>query len=345
LGEIKILSGVKTEVRQGVIDSRFSFKFEEEISDVRERSVDVRVSIILGGYGETVVMRLLSKATVELDLAKLGIRKENLAGLNSQLEKPNGIILNTGPTGSGKTTTLYSIINKLNNPQVKIITVEDPIEYQIAGILQTPVNSKEGYTFATALRSLLRQNPDIMMIGEMRDDETAQVAVQAALTGHLVLSTIHTNNAAGAVARMANMGVSLSDIATSVNAFMAQRLVRVLCECKSQVAPTPEEKAKIEKVLKTISAKSGVAIPPIKSIFKPKGCPKCNGLGYRGRTTVSEIFLLAREIQDLITRGAITSELQDKAVELGMLTMAQDGVLKVLEGETSLEEVERVTDL
>jgi type II secretory ATPase GspE/PulE/Tfp pilus assembly ATPase PilB-like protein len=262
-----------------------------------------------------------------------------------EVKKPNGIILNTGPTGSGKTTTLYSVLSLLNKPEVKIITVEDPIEYQLPGILQTPVNDKEGYTFATALRALLRQNPDIMMIGEIRDDETAGVATQAALTGHLVLSTIHTNNAAGAVARMINMGVAPSDIATAVNAFMAQRLVRRLCDCKEKVTPNEKEKEMIEKVLKTISPKSGVKIPESREIFHPKGCQKCNGLGYKGRMTLSEVFQLSREIQDLVTRGAITAELEEKAIELGMLTMTQDGVLKVLEGETSLEEVERVTDL
>jgi len=345
LGEIKLLSGVKTEVRQGVIDSRFNIKFDEKIKDVAERSIDVRVSIILGGYGETVVLRLLSKANLEYDLKKLGIRQENLDKIMRQIGKPNGVILNTGPTGSGKTTTLYSILQHLNKPEVKIITVEDPIEYQMEGILQTPVNDAGGYTFATALRQLLRQNPDIMMIGEIRDNDTAVAAVQAALTGHLVLSTIHTNNAAGAVARMENMGVTPADIATAVNAFIAQRLVRRLCDCKQISAPTNIEKEKISEVLKTISPKSGVKIPEIKEIYKPKGCDKCNGLGYKGRMTVSEVFEITREIQELITRGAITNELQDKAMELGMLTMTQDGVLRVISGETTLEEVERVTDL
>ena len=345
LGEIKILSNVKTEVRQGVVDSRFAIKFDDDIENVKEKSVDVRVSIILGGYGETVVMRLLSKATQELNIEKLGIRKQNLDKIVHEVGKPNGVFLNTGPTGSGKTTTLYSIINLINKPEIKIITVEDPIEYQIEGILQTPVNDKEGYTFATALRSLLRQNPDIMMIGEIRDDETAQIAVQSALTGHLVLSTIHTNNAAGAVQRMLNMGVSGADIASSVNAFMAQRLVRKLCDCKKESEVTPEEKTKIEEVLKTISPKSGVEIPKIGKIWKPQGCEKCNHIGYKGRTTVSEVFVIDKEIQQLVNQQAITSELTEKAVENGMITMVQDGILKVLEGETSLEEVERVTEL
>lgn len=345
LGEIKLLSGVKTQVREGVIDSRFSIKFDDEIQDVREKSVDVRVSIILGGYGETVVMRLLSKATQELDINKIGIREQNKNKILEMISKPNGVFLNTGPTGSGKTTTLYSILNVLNKPEVKIITVEDPIEYQIEGILQTPTNDKEGYTFSTALRALLRQNPDIMMIGEIRDNETAQIAVQAALTGHLVLSTIHTNNAAGAVQRMLNMGVAPSDVASAVNAFMAQRLVRKLCDCKEKSAPSAEEKNKLEAVLKTISPKTGVEIPTIGEIYKPKGCEKCNGIGYKGRTTVSEVFVIDKDIQELVTRGAITPELNAKAVENGMITMAQDGILKVLEGETTIEEVERVTDL
>ena len=344
LGEIKILSGVKTQVREGVIDSRFSIKFDEEIAEVKERNVDVRVSIILSGYGETVVMRLLSKASQELDINKIGIREQNKAKILHEISKSSGIFLNTGPTGSGKTTTLYSILNILNKPEVKIITVEDPIEYQIEGLLQTPTNDKEGYTFATALRALLRQNPDIMMIGEVRDDETAQIAVQAALTGHMVLSTIHTNSAAGAVQRMLNMGVSPSDLASAINAFMAQRLVRKLCVCKEKTTLTPSEKEKVETVLKTISPKAGVEIPPLGEVFKPKGCELCNHIGYKGRTTISEVFIVDKDIQMLISQGAITPELQAKAIENGMISMAQDGILKVLEGETTIEEVERVTD-
>ncbi|MFZ2188502.1 MAG: GspE/PulE family protein [Candidatus Moraniibacteriota bacterium] len=345
LGQIKLLSGVKTEARQGVIDSRFSISFDEELTELKEKTVDIRVSIILGGFGETVVMRLLSKSSVELNLDKLGIRKQNLEKIKLEVSKPNGVVLNTGPTGSGKTTTLYAILNLIKNPEIKIITVEDPIEYQMEGILQTPVSEKDGYTFSTALRALLRQNPDIMMIGEIRDNETASIAVQAALTGHLVLSTLHTNNAAGAVARMLNMGVAPEDIVSGVNAFIAQRLVRTLCECKTKIAPTEEEKQKMEAVLKTISPKTGVEIPQVLEIFKPNGCDKCNHIGYKGRTTISEIFTFSREIQEAVMRGAVTSELNQKAMEEGMITMPQDGILKVLEGETTLEEVERVTEI
>lgn len=342
LGEIKILSGVKSEVTAGVIDSRFSIKFDDAIKDIKERSVDVRVSIILGGYGETVVLRILSTSAIELDMGKLGFRKENLDKILTEIKKPNGIILNTGPTGSGKTTTLYALLRILNKPEVKIITVGDPIEYQIEGILQTPISEKDGYSFSDALKALLRQNPDILMVGEVRDEETAKIAVQAALTGHLVLSTIHTNNAAGAVQRMLNLEIDPSDIISSTNAFVAQRLVRKLCDCKKETKPTTEEKEKITQVLRTISPKTGIKAPAIGNIYKSVGCQKCNGLGYKGRMVISEVFTIDRDIQGLINHRATTPELDEKAIENGMLTLKQDGILRVLEGETTLEEIERV---
>lgn len=342
LGAIKFLSGFSTEVRGGVMDSRFTISLERPFKNITETKVDVRVSIILGGYGETVVLRLLNKSSVALDLEKLGIRKQNLEKIIRESKKPNGVFLNTGPTGSGKTTTLYSILKVLNNPEVKIISVEDPIEYQLDGILQTSVNDKEGYTFATALRALLRQNPDIMMIGEIRDEETAGIAVQAALTGHSILSTLHTNDAAGSIQRLINMGVRNDDLAASVNALMAQRLVRKLCDCKKQRTLTEEEKNNMQKVLGALSEKSGVTVPPIESVYEPGGCEKCNHIGYKGRTTISEVFVVDRDIEEMITQSASSAQLKDKAVENGMITMEQDGMLKVLEGETSLEEVERV---
>jgi type II secretory ATPase GspE/PulE/Tfp pilus assembly ATPase PilB-like protein len=300
----------------------------------------------LGGYGETVVMRLLNQSAGALDLEKLGIRKQNLDLLLAESKKPNGVILNTGPTGSGKTTTLYSLLAILNKPGVKIITVEDPIEYRLKGILQTQTDDKKGYSFPKALRALLRQNPDIMMIGEIRDDETAQIAVQASLTGHLVLSTLHTNNASGSVQRLINMGVSATDIASSVNAFMAQRLVRVLCpDCKKKVTPTPEVKTHIEKILKGISPKSATDAPKeIEDIFEAVGCLKCNNIGYKGRTTVSEVLSMTKEMEELITKQPTTSEVEELAIAQGMITMPQDGILKVLEGITTMEEVERVTE-
>lgn len=348
LGNIKILSGFKaTDVESGVKDSRFSINVEEgAFPEIKDREIDVRVSIILGGYGETVVMRLLNQGAQATQIEKLGIRQKNLDKLLEQIKKPNGIILNTGPTGSGKTTTLYSLLEILNKPGVKIITVEDPIEYRLKGILQTQVEDRRGYTFPKALRALLRQNPDIMMIGEIRDNETAQIAVQASLTGHLVLSTLHTNNASGSVQRLINMGVSPTDIASSVNAFMAQRLVRLLCpKCKKKVVPSPEMKSHIEKVLGAISKNAGVEAPAkFEYVFEAQGCPECNNIGYKGRTTVSEVMSMTKEMEELITKQPTTSEVERLAIEQGMFTMAQDGVLKVLEGVTTMEEVERVTE-
>lgn len=291
-------------------------------------------------------MRFLNQGAQSTEIDNLGIRKENLVKLLNQIKKPNGIIMNTGPTGSGKTTTLYSLLEILNKPGVKIITVEDPIEYRLKGVLQTQVNEAKGYTFPKALRALLRQNPDIMMIGEIRDDETAQIAVQASLTGHLVLTTLHTNNAPGSVQRLINMGVSATDIASSVNAFMAQRLVRKLCpECKKRVEIPPPLKAHFENVLNSISPATGITVPKeVKYMFEAVGCPKCNQIGYSGRTTVSEVMEMTKTMEQLITGHPTTSEVMDLAIKEGMLTMSQDGILKVLEGITTYEEVQRVTE-
>ena len=365
LGNVKILSGFKaTDIEEGVKDSRFGIKLEKDVlREVstqgaapaggqgsafcgKELEIDVRVSIILGGYGETVVMRLLNQGAQSLKLEELGIRKQNLDVILEQIKKPNGIILNTGPTGSGKTTTLYSLLSTLNKPGVKIITAEDPIEYRLQGILQTQIDEKKGYTFPKALRSLLRQNPDIMMIGEIRDVETAKIAVQASLTGHLVLSTLHTNNAAGSVQRLLNMDIAATDIASSVNAFVAQRLVRLLCpKCKKKIKPDPDTKAHIEKVLKSISPKSKVEVPKrIGDIYEAVGCPECNSLGYKGRAAISEVLEMTKEMEKLTTENPTTSQIESFAIEQGMLTMAQDGILKVLEGVTTMEEVERVTE-
>jgi type II secretory ATPase GspE/PulE/Tfp pilus assembly ATPase PilB-like protein len=348
LGNIKILSGFKSaDVESGVKDSRFSIKLGDGIlGNIKDREIDVRVSIILGGYGETVVMRLLNQGAQAIVLEKLGIRSENQEKIMRQSKKPNGIILNTGPTGSGKTTTLYSILSILNKPGVKIITVEDPIEYRLKGVLQTQVDDKKGYSFPQALRALLRQNPDIMMIGEIRDEETAQIAVQASLTGHLVLSTLHTNNAAGSVQRLVNMNIDATDIASSVNAFMAQRLVRLLCEeCKEKIEPDDKTREHIKKILDSIPSSTGIKVPENAfHIYQAKGCPKCNNIGYKGRTTVSEVLEITKEMEELITKRPTTSEVEELAAKQGMLTMAQDGVLKVIEGITTMEEVERVTD-
>ncbi|MFC1645198.1 GspE/PulE family protein [Patescibacteria group bacterium] len=348
-GKIKLLSGLDTSKKAGVKDSRFSIKIEEAFENITDTKVDVRVSIISGGFGETVVLRLLNQSAVSLDLENLGIRKQNLDKILKESKKPYGVVINTGPTGSGKTTTLYSLLSVLNKPEVKIITVEDPIEYQLPGILQTQVDKKSGYDFAGALRALLRQNPDIMMIGEIRDKETAEISIQAALTGHLLLSTLHANDATSAPMRLINMGVRPDDLATAINAFIAQRLVQKLCpHCKEEVAPTAEEKEIIDNMVKTISPASKIDLTQYagySKIFKSKGCSKCNNIGYKGRTTVTEVMTINPELELLISRSALSSEIKQKAIEGGMITMEQDGILKIIEGETTLEEVQRVTTI
>lgn len=345
IGKIKLLGNLKSGERAGIVDSRFSLTLEGEDTST-SKNIDVRLSLILGGFGETAELRILNQATLTLDLASLNIREQTLTRLLSAIEKPNGIIFNTGPTGSGKTTTLYAALAKLNQPTVKIITVEDPIEYQLPGLLQTQVNEAEGYTFATALRSLLRQNPDILMIGEIRDDDTAQIAIQAAATGHLVLTTLHANSATSTVSRLAKMGVTNDDLANAANLFMAQRLVRRLCEhCKQKKSPTEAETQNIKSVLASISPKAGVMPTQAICLWEKQGCKECSGTGFSGQVVIAEALPISRTLQDLIARGALAHELEEKAIEEGMLTLTQDGVLAALEGRTTLDEVRRVTEL
>jgi general secretion pathway protein E len=250
----------------------------------------------------------------------------------------------TGPTGSGKTTTLYAFLNQLNEPETKIITVEDPIEYRLKGVLQTQVDQKKNYTFTNALTVLLRQNPNIIMLGEIRDKETAKIAVESSLTGHLVVSTLHTNDAVGAITRLKNMSVEPGDIASSANLIIAQRLVRKLCPyCREKYQPDKETLKKINDVLKKISKKSKIKIPKVKHLYKSKGCAKCHQIGYQGQIGVFEILRIDETISNLISKNASQIGIKKAAQEQGMLTMLQDGILKVLEGITSLEEVERVT--
>jgi len=345
LNEVKILIGAKLQKREGVIDGRFRIIIPEESKDFVDHKIDVRVSIILGGYGDIIVMRLLNQTAQATELNKLGLREFNLLKLKNNIAKPNGMVLNTGPTGSGKTTTLYSAIKYISKPELKIITVEDPIEYQMDGILQTQVDESENYTFGTALRNLLRQNPDIIMIGEIRDEETAEIAYQAALTGHLVLSTLHTNNAAGSVRRLANMNVSLADLSAGTNCFMAQRLIRKLCSaCKEKTKLDSVGIDKINTVIRGISPATKVKIPQEHTIYKAVGCSKCHGLGYSGRIPIAEIMDIDEEMEKYITTDPTTSEIHSKAIEKGMLSMGQDGALRIIEGETTMEEVTRVSD-
>ena len=302
---------------------------------VKGRELDLRVSTVPTVHGESVVMRVLDRASVRLSLEDMGFERETLASFNQLIHRPHGILLVTGPTGSGKTTTLYAALAKLDSVSQKVITVEDPVEYQLEGINQIQVHSQINLTFANALRSILRQDPDIIMIGEMRDGETAQIAVQSSLTGHLVLSTLHTNTAASAVVRMQDMGVERYLITSTVNGVLAQRLVRRLCpHCKTPVQPDPAllQSSGLGRFL------SGGA-----PVYEARGCDHCRGTGYQGRTAIHELLVVDEAMRSAILQGLDASALQSIAVKAGMYTLYDDGLRKVAAGVTSLDEVLRAT--
>ena len=302
---------------------------------VKGRELDLRVSTVPTVHGESVVMRVLDRASVRLNLDTMGFEQDTLVRFNELLLRPHGILLVTGPTGSGKTTTLYAALSKIDAQTNKIITVEDPVEYQLEGINQIQVHPQINLTFANALRSILRQDPDIIMIGEMRDGETAQIAVQSALTGHLVLSTLHTNTAAGAVIRMQDRGVESYLITSSVNGVLAQRLVRTLCShCKEAYEPGPELRA---------STGLGRFCPPGQHIYRAVGCEHCRQSGYRGRTGIHELFVLDEPMRRAIIDGRDANALNTLAAQGGMLSLFEDGLRKVAAGVTTLDELARVT--
>jgi general secretion pathway protein E len=325
---VKLLAHLDIAERRLPQDGRINIR-------VKGRELDLRVSTVPTVYGESVVMRVLDRASVRFSLEDMGFAKDTLDKFNALLARPHGILLVTGPTGSGKTTTLYAGLAKLDSETQKIITVEDPVEYQLEGIHQIQVHSQIGLTFAHALRSILRQDPDIIMIGEMRDGETAQIAVQSSLTGHLVLSTLHTNTAASAVVRMQDMGVERYLITSTVNGVLAQRLVRRLCDaCKKPVVPSAE-------LLQ--SSGLGRFLPAGQPMFEACGCSQCRNLGYQGRTGIHELFMVDEAMRSAILRGDDASALQQLAVRQGMYTLYDDGLRKVAAGLTSLDEVLRVT--
>jgi type II secretion system protein E len=299
------------------------------------RELDIRVSFIPSLYGESIVLRLLDRAAYLLEVNNLGFREEMLKEYLEMVGYPHGIILVTGPTGSGKTTTLYATLEYLNRPEKKIITIEDPVEYQLEGINQLQVKPEIGFTFSRGLRAMLRQDPDIIMVGEIRDLETARIAIQAALTGHLVFATLHTNDAAGAITRLLDMGVEDYLIAATVRGVLAQRLVRVLCpSCREAYLP---EKAEIDK--QEMSLNEG------EEIFRPVGCKECNGIGFKGRTGIYELLPVIPPIEALISRGSKALEIREEAKKLGYNNLFQDGWFKVKEGITTLDEVIRVTKI
>jgi general secretion pathway protein E len=302
---------------------------------VKGRELDLRVSTVPTVHGESVVMRVLDRASVRFGLDEMGFEADTLERFNDLLGRPHGILLVTGPTGSGKTTTLYAALSKLDASTQKIINVEDPVEYQLEGINQIQVHAQIGLTFANALRSILRQDPDIIMIGEMRDGETAQIAVQSALTGHLVLSTLHTNTASGALIRMQDMGVERYLITSSVNGVLSQRLVRTVCKhCREPVVPSAD-----------VLATSGLGrfLSAGSPMYRARGCGRCRDTGYLGRTGIHELLVLDEAMRKAIIEGQDASQLHSKAVRAGMLTLYEDGLRKVAAGTTSLDELLRVT--
>ncbi len=337
LSRIKINSGLKLNIHNTPQDGRFSVIFGS-------KTIEVRTSVLPGSYGENTVMRILDPDTIRQSIEDLGMSKENFSLIKKLLQKTTGSILTTGPTGSGKTTTLYAFIRHVNEPGSKIITIEDPVEYHVEGVSKTQVNPAKGYTFANGLRSIVRQDPDVILVGEIRDAETAEIAMQAALTGHLVFSTLHTNDAAGAIPRLIDLGVKPVMIAPALNAILAQRLVRKLCEkCRKKKVVSKEDLVTIREAFKNVGSKDKMPKVDEKTeIFYPEKCAECNFTGYHGRIGVFEIFLVDDSMERLILQSPAISEVRDFAIKNGMLTMLQDGYLKVLDGVTSLEEVRRV---
>jgi type IV pilus assembly protein PilB len=325
ISRIKIMAEMDIAERRLPQDGRIQLKVEN-------RDIDLRVSTIPTVFGEKVVMRILDKSQTLVGIEKIGLLADNRQRFEAMLTKPYGILLLTGPTGSGKTTTLYTILNKLNTTESNIITIEDPVEYQLAGVNQVQVNPKAGLTFANGLRSFLRQDPDVIMVGEIRDEETARIAIHAALTGHLVLSTLHTNDAPGAVTRLVDMGIEPFLVASSLIGVIAQRLVRILCDkCKQTYTPPAE-------VLQRLGA-SMLAGDGQVPIFRPVGCEFCGKIGYKGRNGIFEILVVDDVVRTLVTKRAPITEIRDQAIKAGMWTLAEDGLEKVILGMTSPEEV------
>ncbi|MCL4367063.1 Flp pilus assembly complex ATPase component TadA [Patescibacteria group bacterium] len=333
VSRIKILSNLKIEEKRLPQDGRFSYTSGKAI-------YDLRVSTVPTIYGEKVVMRLLPKSVTPPTLQELGLRGTALKNLDIQITRPHGIILICGPTGSGKTTTLYSILTRLSTTKVNVLTVEDPVEYRIPGANQVQVNPLIGLTFADALRSFLRQDPNIMLVGEIRDNETADLAIQAALTGHEVFSTLHTNTAAGALPRLLDMGMEPFLLASSINGVVGQRILRKICpSCKQEYTPPDEVVQNIRGVL-------GKLLSPERAIklYKGAGCAECGNTGYQGRIGIFEVLVVSNKIMNLILERASSQKIEDVSIEEGMITLKQDGYLKALEGVTALEEVLRVAE-
>ncbi|MEI6420293.1 MAG: GspE/PulE family protein [bacterium] len=337
---LKLVAGMKLNIKDKAQDGRFSIKLPDT-------EFEIRASILPGAYNESFVLRLLNPKSIQVPLEEMGIEPTLYDALMKEISKPNGMLLNTGPTGSGKTTTLYSFLRKIHTPEVKIITIEDPIEYHLPGIVQTQVDQEKGYDFLAGLRASLRQDPDVIMVGEIRDDETAKIAVQSALTGHLVFSTLHTNNAAGTYARLINLGVSPKDISPALNVALAQRLCRKLCQyCKKEVVLVEEKKDLFNKIVVSIRNKKHTDGLQIEKMYEAVGCEKCHGLGYKGRIGIFEAIIKSNELEKLIlNKDSSERDIKKLSLDQGQLDMRQDGIIKILQGITSLDELSRVIDI
>jgi type IV pilus assembly protein PilB len=337
LSRLKLLSGMKLNIKDQAQDGRFTIK----IGDV---NIEIRASVIPGAFSESVVLRILNPDSIQTKLSDLGIEPFLMEVFKEEVAKPNGLILNTGPTGSGKTTTLYAFMRDKYSEEIKIITIEDPIEYHLDGIVQTQVDKKKGYDFANGLKSALRQDPDVIMVGEIRDFDTAETAIQAALTGHLVFSTLHTNTAAGAFTRLIDLGVNPKVLTSAINIAIAQRLVRKLCpHCKKQIQLDTE---KLE-IVKSIYNDIKNPIEEWSDVFHGpgEGCEHCDGRKYKGRIAILEAVKSDKKVEEVLQMNPSEREVKAAAKEQGIMDMAQDGITKAIRGVTSIEEIERVVDL
>lgn len=337
INRLKLLSGLRINVRNVPQDGRFSVV-------IKDNNIDLRVSTLPGSYGESVVMRVLNSHSVLASVKELGIEPKLLAILENEIKRPNGMILTTGPTGSGKTTTLYAFLRQIYTPEMKIITIENPVEYRLPGIVQSQIDAERGFTFINGLRAAVRQDPDIIMVGEIRDEETAQTAIDAALTGHLVFSTLHTNNAAGAYTRLIDLKVNPKIITSALTISIGQRLARRLCDkCKVEKAPSEKDKAIMETILASITDREHPTV--VDHIWEAPGCPECSGTGFRGRIGIYEAILSTAAIESIVISNPSEREIRKAAEGQGILTLKQDGVMKILAGVTSPDEVNRVVDL
>jgi type IV pilus assembly protein PilB len=339
LNRLKLLSVLKINVTNEPQDGRFTVERAEK------DSIEIRVSIIPSEHGEMAVLRVLDPKTISLELSDLGFREKDITVVEKELKRPNGMILVTGPTGSGKTTTLYAFLRHVRSSEIKVITIEDPIEYHLSGIEQTQVDAHTGYTFSAGLRSILRQDPDVLLVGEIRDLETAEIGMHASLTGHLVFSTLHTNNALGAIPRLIDLGVKPSVITPSLNLIIAQRLVRRLCpHCRIEKELDAGSGEKIQQFLSSRIPEETASqyTDRTKQYIAGEGCDKCRN-GYKGRIGVFELFRIKKDMHDLISKETSETSLQEAAERIGMIDMQADGILKILDGWTTKAEVERVT--